>query len=75
MFSVAGGNPVPISPMTNRTVSLTCPPRGTAAMRRCLYHATTNGIGYQTFAISTGTPTRASMVLNSAGIFAVPPER
>ena len=26
-------------------------------------------------AISTGTPTRASMVLNSAGIFAVPPER
>ncbi len=27
------------------------------------------------FRISTGTPTRASMVLNSAGIFAVPPER
>jgi hypothetical protein len=25
--------------------------------------------------ISTGTPTRASMVLNRAGIFAVPPER
>ena len=45
MFSVVGGNPVVISPMTNRTVNLTCPPRGSAAMRRCLYHATNNSSG------------------------------
>ncbi len=45
MFSVSGGNPVTISPMTNRAVSLTCPPRGSAAMRRCLYHATNNSGG------------------------------
>jgi hypothetical protein len=42
MFSVAGGNPVAIAPATMRTVNLTCPPRGSAAMRRCLYHATNN---------------------------------
>jgi hypothetical protein len=45
MFSVSGGNPVPISPMTNRSVTLSCPPRGSAAMRRCLYHATNSGNG------------------------------
>jgi len=42
MFSVVGGNPVVISPMTMRNVNLTCPARGAPAMRRCLYHATNN---------------------------------
>jgi hypothetical protein len=45
MFNVSGGNPVPISAMTNRSVTLSCPARGSAAMRRCLYHATNNGNG------------------------------
>jgi hypothetical protein len=44
-FSVSGGNPVAIAPSTMRNVQLSCPPRGTAAMRRCLYHATNNGNG------------------------------
>lgn len=45
MFSVVGGNPIAISPATMRSVSLTCPARGSAAMRRCLYHATNNNNG------------------------------
>ncbi|HEX5062654.1 MAG TPA: choice-of-anchor D domain-containing protein [Kofleriaceae bacterium] len=45
MFSVVGGNPVVISPTTMRNVNLTCPARGTPAMRRCLYHATNNTNG------------------------------
>lgn len=40
-FSVAGGNPIMnFAPMTSRSVQISCPPRGSAAMRRCLYHAT-----------------------------------
>jgi len=42
MFSVIGGNPTLMSPTQTRQVSITCPSRGTAAMRRCLYHATNN---------------------------------
>jgi hypothetical protein len=45
MFSVAGGNPAVISPLTARSINLTCPPRGSAAMRRCLYHATNTSGG------------------------------
>jgi hypothetical protein len=39
---VVGGNPFTSAPGTQRTVNLTCPPRGSEAMRRCLYHATNN---------------------------------
>lgn len=45
MFTLAGGNPVAISPSTMRSATLTCPPRGAPAMRRCLYHATNNANG------------------------------
>jgi hypothetical protein len=45
MFAVSGGNPVAISPSTMRAVTLTCPPRGVPAMRRCVYHATNNANG------------------------------
>ncbi|HTL35444.1 MAG TPA: choice-of-anchor D domain-containing protein [Kofleriaceae bacterium] len=45
-FSIVGGNPITsFSPQTTRNVSVTCPARGSDAMRRCLFHATnsTNG--------------------------------
>jgi hypothetical protein len=45
MFAVAGGNPVAISPSTTRSLQLSCPARGAAAMRRCTYHATNNANG------------------------------
>ncbi len=42
-FAVSGGNPINgFSPGTSKNVQLTCPPRGSDAMRRCLYHATNN---------------------------------
>ena len=41
-FNVIGGNPTLMSPSQTRQVSITCPSRGMAAMRRCLYHATNN---------------------------------
>jgi hypothetical protein len=44
-FSVSGGNPVVISPGTMRSVQLSCPARGSAAMRRCLYHARNSANG------------------------------
>jgi hypothetical protein len=39
-FSVSGGNPSTFAPMSSRNVQITCPPRGSDAMRRCLFHAT-----------------------------------
>jgi hypothetical protein len=44
-FSVVGGNPLMYAPMSSHTISLTCPPRGVDAMRRCLFHATNNSNG------------------------------
>jgi hypothetical protein len=42
-FAVTGGNPITsFAPGTSKNVTLTCPPRGSDAMRRCLYHATNN---------------------------------
>lgn len=39
-FSVPGGNPITgFAPQTSRNVNITCPPRGSDAMRRCLLHA------------------------------------
>ncbi|HEY5926592.1 MAG TPA: choice-of-anchor D domain-containing protein [Kofleriaceae bacterium] len=64
MFSLAGGNPAPIAPQTNRLVNVTCPPRGSAAMRRCLYHATNNTTGtaladFMTVCLYGSSPTLA----------------
>jgi hypothetical protein len=44
-FAVSGGNPSTFGPMTSRTVTLTCPPRGRGAMQRCLFHATSSSNG------------------------------
>lgn len=44
-FMVSGGNPVAIGPGSSRSVQIGCPARGTAAMRRCLYHAKNNTNG------------------------------
>jgi uncharacterized protein (TIGR03382 family) len=44
-FSVGVGNPFAIAPNTSRAVQLSCPPRDTKAMRRCLFHATNNSNG------------------------------
>ncbi len=41
-FAVSGGTPSTIAASSSRSVQITCPPRGTAAMRRCLYHGTNN---------------------------------
>src|SRR5690606_8972565 len=38
-FTVPDGNPVTIGPGSSRSVQVSCPARGSAAMRRCLYHA------------------------------------
>ena len=40
-FTVTGGNPITsFGPSTSKTVQITCPARGSAAMQRCLLHAT-----------------------------------
>ena len=47
-FSIAGGNPITsFTPQTSRNIQITCPARGSDAMRRCLFHATNS---------TTGTP-------------------
>jgi hypothetical protein len=53
-FTVTGGNPITsFSPGTSRNVQIACPPRGSDAMRRCLYHAT-NSISSVALADFTG---------------------
>lgn len=44
-FNVSGGNPFALAAGTTRSVALGCPPRGTDALKRCLFHATSNSNG------------------------------
>jgi hypothetical protein len=45
-FSVSGGNPiVGFAPLSSRNIQITCPPRGSDAMRRCQFHATNSANG------------------------------
>ena len=45
-FAIAGGNPIAaFAANASRNVTIQCPPRGDAAMHRCLLHATNNANG------------------------------
>lgn len=45
-FNVMGGNPIAsFAPNSSRAVAIGCPARGSAAMERCLLHATNNSNG------------------------------
>jgi len=76
-FSIAGGNPTAIAAGGTKPVQLTCPARGTAAMRRCLYHAknAANGGALADFmsvclygSSATVTPAATTVSFGSVGV-------
>ena len=76
-FLVSGGNPVSMPAGASRSVTIGCPPRGVAAMRRCLYHATNSAnasaladfVGLCEYgSVGTLTPQQASLDFGTVNV-------